>query len=818
MYWVEAKPLAETFSIDGQNGYLATITSAEENAFILNSVVGSTACSCILDEFWLGGGDAGGQWGWITGETWDFTNWASGEPNNYGVETALSFLGWEIDPYYGHPGDWNNLLPDDTENPLHQFWAIVEFGDPDGLINLVQWPEAEGGNDHWYAIVPQVLFWEQANAVASGFELDGETAYLATIASAAENQFLVDYVMPGTEQPSIEDQYWVGGREVSTGVWTWITGELWIYENWAAGEPQYPGLMTALSIWGLNDWYTNGPPGTFNDALHNDDVNADHKWWSIIEFGEPDLDTLINLVQWPKAKGGNDHWYAIVPLVLFWDQANAVAPTFVKDGDTAYLATITSAAENRILVDYVMPGTEQPSIEDQYWVGGREVSTGVWSWITGELWEYENWAAGEPQYPGLMTALSIWGLNDWYTNGPPGTFNDALHNDDVNTDHKWWSIIEWGSVTRVVAIDILPGVCPNGLAIDPFYEVLDEEEGGPLPVGKLGGTAEELTSVIEVAVLGTEEFDVSRIDPATILWYGLSPISWSYEDVGTPGWFDSDPGDVMTLTTTWINIYCANAFLDGEPLPPFAVIRTYDPQGVLCGVDTTSSDGSYGFLPIYGDDEFTSVDEGPVPGDVISVTINGRPVDTNEPLIWTENGDMFEVCEFTSQQGADECECNTEGPDGHTDLVLQFRRFHFILAPPGVQVGDNMPIALSGELLDGTPIWGEDCIMLMGRSFEQSVSSGRSDEPMLYSNYPNPFNPMTVMSFSLPQASDVRFVIYNVLGQRVTTLIDDYLEAGTHSIDWDSRNSTGGPLASGIYLYRLETGSFVETRKMVLLK
>ncbi|HEX2896627.1 MAG TPA: T9SS type A sorting domain-containing protein, partial [candidate division Zixibacteria bacterium] len=83
----------------------------------------------------------------------------------------------------------------------------------------------------------------------------------------------------------------------------------------------------------------------------------------------------------------------------------------------------------------------------------------------------------------------------------------------------------------------------------------------------------------------------------------------------------------------------------------------------------------------------------------------------------------------------------------------------------------------------------------------------------LYPNYPNPFNPSTTISYSLAEPTNVSIVIYNSLGQSVTTLLNEFQQAGEHSVVFDA-----GELASGVYYYRLLTDTFVETRKLVLLK
>jgi hypothetical protein len=88
----------------------------------------------------------------------------------------------------------------------------------------------------------------------------------------------------------------------------------------------------------------------------------------------------------------------------------------------------------------------------------------------------------------------------------------------------------------------------------------------------------------------------------------------------------------------------------------------------------------------------------------------------------------------------------------------------------------------------------------------------------LEQNYPNPFNPSTVIEFSLPEdVSNVQLTIYDVLGQRITQLVNTSLKAGKYSYQWDARN-----LATGMYIYELRTnsatGGFVDIKKMILLK
>jgi hypothetical protein len=90
----------------------------------------------------------------------------------------------------------------------------------------------------------------------------------------------------------------------------------------------------------------------------------------------------------------------------------------------------------------------------------------------------------------------------------------------------------------------------------------------------------------------------------------------------------------------------------------------------------------------------------------------------------------------------------------------------------------------------------------------------------LEQNYPNPFNPATSIKFSIPKSEFVTLKIYNILGEEVGSLVSERLAAGSYKYDWPARSSGGDAsgLASGVYLYRIHAGNYVETRKMILLR
>lgn len=88
----------------------------------------------------------------------------------------------------------------------------------------------------------------------------------------------------------------------------------------------------------------------------------------------------------------------------------------------------------------------------------------------------------------------------------------------------------------------------------------------------------------------------------------------------------------------------------------------------------------------------------------------------------------------------------------------------------------------------------------------------------LHDNYPNPFNPSTTIRFDVRQQSGVTIAVFNMLGQRIATLVDEQMAPGTYTVRWDGTTDAGAKVASGLYIYRMEAGSFVSAHKMILTK
>jgi photosystem II stability/assembly factor-like uncharacterized protein len=118
---------------------------------------------------------------------------------------------------------------------------------------------------------------------------------------------------------------------------------------------------------------------------------------------------------------------------------------------------------------------------------------------------------------------------------------------------------------------------------------------------------------------------------------------------------------------------------------------------------------------------------------------------------------------------------------------------------------------------------GNSAVSLDAFATPGAIVSVENEQPVtgvfaLGQNYPNPFNPTTLIQYQLSVVSNVELTIYNQLGQEVRTLVKERQSTGAYQIEWNGQDNMGKPVASGIYLYRLKAGSFIQTRKMLLLQ
>jgi PKD repeat protein len=136
-------------------------------------------------------------------------------------------------------------------------------------------------------------------------------------------------------------------------------------------------------------------------------------------------------------------------------------------------------------------------------------------------------------------------------------------------------------------------------------------------------------------------------------------------------------------------------------------------------------------------------------------------------------------------------------------------------SPLTLRKGDQIDFLFQTTPMETQEMVRDYVVVAQGR-YEPDYSIFKNllpDRVTLFENYPNPFNPTTTISFSLPATMQVKLEVFNVLGQKVTTLVDDLLEAGQHRVDWNAEN-----VASGVYFYTLTAEGISSTKKMMVLK
>lgn len=144
--------------------------------------------------------------------------------------------------------------------------------------------------------------------------------------------------------------------------------------------------------------------------------------------------------------------------------------------------------------------------------------------------------------------------------------------------------------------------------------------------------------------------------------------------------------------------------------------------------------------------------------------------------------------------------------------------WHRVILPLSEYIGENIHIAF--RHFDSTDQYYVKLDMVYVTTEPVSAEDPETAPPVVtrLQNYPNPFNPVTSIRFELPENGPVRLEVYNILGQRVRTVLDQNLSAGIHEVAWNGIDSDGNPLSSGVYFARLQTDSKTHIHRMVLLK
>lgn len=307
------------------------------------------------------------------------------------------------------------------------------------------------------------------------------------------------------------------------------------------------------------------------------------------------------------------------------------------------------------------------------------------------------------------------------------------------------------------------------------------------------------------------------------------------------------------------DFYSSNTTYNGNPVPVGSVIDAYDPDGIHCGQFIVHTVGSYGFLPVYGDDPGTpGVDEGAEAGDLISFKINGRDAVATGDVSWTNQaqdevdldvasaiialtavdmpldaaGRFSDTVRFQIGIRNDGNGLDFYGVTASTDMTLwntiipdsnfyngvgETTWVYFDVDMDWADAPDDSVGLVSFEVfskIDTTQrVVGTVNLILSVTDVNDGNQTVLPNGFALFQNYPNPFNPTTTIAFSLPSKSVVRLEVYNALGQRIENRNLGVLAAGVYQEEFNAER-----LSSGVYFYRIVTDNAAVSRKMLLLK
>ncbi|TSA23023.1 T9SS C-terminal target domain-containing protein [bacterium] len=179
-------------------------------------------------------------------------------------------------------------------------------------------------------------------------------------------------------------------------------------------------------------------------------------------------------------------------------------------------------------------------------------------------------------------------------------------------------------------------------------------------------------------------------------------------------------------------------------------------------------------------------------------------------------GEIFVNCEGG---GTSSDASNLRYPFAFTPVVFRGSDYEGSLVVD-VDGSNRMDVKFLCDELDakGSHIWDYFTILKSANATSVEDSRALLPEDFSISNYPNPFNPSTRISYTAPQTGHVTITIYDVLGRVVSTLVDGEVATGNHTIDWSGKDGRGNDVTSGMYIARIQSGQFLKSTKMMLLR
>jgi len=148
--------------------------------------------------------------------------------------------------------------------------------------------------------------------------------------------------------------------------------------------------------------------------------------------------------------------------------------------------------------------------------------------------------------------------------------------------------------------------------------------------------------------------------------------------------------------------------------------------------------------------------------------------------------------------------------------------FYTNVGTPGDKIHEiNQMTVRMGAMDESKTVVVKDVILNIGGTTGIEIKNNLIPDYKLFQNYPNTFNPTTAIRYSIPGSGEshlVKLVVFNLMGEKLRTLVNIKQNPGNHSVKWDGRTDSGELVSSGVYLYRLRVGKFVEIKKMMIIQ
>jgi hypothetical protein len=213
------------------------------------------------------------------------------------------------------------------------------------------------------------------------------------------------------------------------------------------------------------------------------------------------------------------------------------------------------------------------------------------------------------------------------------------------------------------------------------------------------------------------------------------------------------------------------------------------------------------------------------------INSNGQPDSSNVVRkIWVSSDIVAPSCNVTAIIPGPPKQVQITVQDAQSGLasISVVTALNCNVSIPSFTVGTTSPVVVTATKINqsagSTVILRATDVAGNSASCDPVYTTLSAEVPTTYQlkeNFPNPFNPTTRIDFSIAKSEDMRNVsikVYDLLGREVRTLINEPMQAGVYSVEWDGKNEAGAAVTSGVYLYRMVAGDFVSTRRMTLMK